>query len=100
MMNKLDDYCFVPSNDDDEVLAVRVLSGPYSGTVFSLKKVQIKEDSEGLYFDCDLVYELVMENGEPNPSADVEKLNKVSIDAIVSDVISKAIKSSNQQIGE
>lgn len=100
MTNKLEDYCFVPSNDNDEVLAVRVLSGPYSGTVFSLKKVQIKEDSEGPYFDCDLVYELVMENGKPNPSADIEKLNRDAIDAIVSDVINQAIKSGNQKLGE
>lgn len=99
-MHKMEEYCFLPSLDNDDVLAVRVNSGPYSGTVVSMKKVEIKEDSDGPYFNCDLVYEIVVENGKPNPKADIEKLNRDAIDAIVSDVINQAIKSGIHKNGE
>lgn len=88
-MSKVVNYCFVPSLDNDEVLAVRVCEGPYTGTVFTVNMVKI----EGYVVEVNVSYKLVLIYGVVTARPDIEIMERDSIDGIVEELVKDSLKS-------
>ena len=43
------DYCYIYPKDDGTAVHIRLLEGPYKGTVFKYGKVKFKEENEQMY---------------------------------------------------
>lgn len=97
-MSKLEEYCFGESLNHDDLVCIRVCSGPYTGTIFSIIAIAVANEEMG-EVSCDIDYELVVFDGKPQDKPDIEKLNADAIDYIVKDVIENALKA-QMKLGE
>ena len=43
------DYCFIYPKDDGSAVHIRLLEGPYKGTIFKYGKVKFKEENDQIY---------------------------------------------------
>ena len=43
------DYCFIYPTDDGSAVHIRLLEGPYKGTIFKYGKVKFKEENDQIY---------------------------------------------------
>lgn len=43
------DYCYIYPKDDGTAVHIKLLEGPYKGTVFKYGKVKFKEENEQMY---------------------------------------------------
>ena len=97
-MSKLEEYCFGNSLNHDDLVCIRVCSGPYTGTIFSIIAIAVANEETG-EISCDIDYELVVLNGKPQDKPDIETLKAVAIACIVKDVIENALKA-QMKVGE
>jgi len=56
------DYCFIYPKDEDSIVHIKFLTGPYTNTTFKYGKVKIKEEPDGahLLFAYDVLESPVM----------------------------------------
>lgn len=83
----MQEYVFVPNLDDDKKLSIRVCSGEYEGTVFTINAIQFQEDEEGPLIQADITYELVVVNKKPKTRFKRKHLHETCIDDILADAI-------------
>ncbi len=88
--NECVNYCLVPSLDSEDIIAVRICEGTYTGSVFTIKKVTLAEN--GLV-TCEIEYDLIVIFGVVSDKPDLEIMNRDAIDGIVEELVTDSLKS-------
>lgn len=93
------EYCFVPNLDDPTLLSVRLMEGRYTGSVFSLLKVQWTMDEQGPHLTTRIRVECIAVNGK-RPIPFFRRVNQEAFDKDVAEVVEHVLKTMQDSFGE
>jgi hypothetical protein len=96
MPSEITDYIFVDDPTNDKVYAIRLVSGPYAGTIYKYANIKISEDTKKEVCTLSYAYNIM---STPN-GCDKETLNRdVDFKNYIGDVLSDILSNQEYKIG-